>query len=311
VTVAPDGRYHMLASSWPMSLPFMAGYPICSRVIRAEAAGPAGPFTFRQVVLPDRGPDFWDGRATHNPQIHRVGDTWALFYIGTTFAGDRPATRAALSETGDLIERAYSRFRIGCATAPDPRGPWTRLDAPVLDVRPGKWDSTITTNPAVCVCRDGWLLMLYRSNTPGGCRLGAARAPRLGEPFERISDEPILADLAIEDPFVWQNAEGVYEMVAKDLSGRITGEFHAGVHAISDDGARWRLAGEPKAWSRTLRFADGTSRTFGHLERPYVLMGPSGEPVMLYLATAIPEGPFKKIDARLHDTWITAIPLEG
>jgi hypothetical protein len=40
-------------------------------------------------------------------------------------------------------------------------------------------------------------------------------------------------------------------------------------------------------------------------------MGPSGEPVMLYLATAIPEGPFKKIDARLHDTWITAIPLEG
>ncbi len=310
VVRGPGSKWSLFASSWPKSLGFMSSYPLCSQVIRAEADRPEGPFTFRQVVLPDRGEGFWDGRATHNPQVHRIGDRYGLFYIGTTFEGDRPASREALPAGGDLIARAYGGFRIGCATADSPEGPWQRQDSPVLDVRPGMWDASITTNPAVCACRDGSLLMLYRSNTPDGCRLGVARAADLGEPFERVGDGPILADLHIEDPFVWQDpVTGRFEMIAKDLSGRSTGEFHAGVHAVSPDGIDWRLAPEPKAYSRRLKMSDGTSRTFGHLERPYILFC-DGKMHTLYLATARPEGPFKQIEDRMHETWITAVGLD-
>jgi hypothetical protein len=289
----------------------MSSYPLCSQVIRAEADCPEGPFVFRQVILPERGAGFWDGRATHNPQVHRVGDRYALFYIGTTFEGSRPGSPEELQARREMIARAYGGLRVGCALADSPDGPWERLDRPILDVRPGKWDATITTNPAVCVCADGTLLMLYRSNTPSGCRLGVARGKRLGDPFERVCDGPILADLHIEDPFVWQDrASGRFEMIAKDLSGRSTGELDAGVHAISDDGVDWRLAPEPKAYSRTLEMADGTRQTLGHLERPYILFR-KGKMHMLYLATARAEGPFKQIECRMEETWITAIPLTG
>lgn len=42
----------------------------------------------------------------------------------------------------------------------------------------------------------------------------------------------------VEDPFVWKTAEG-YEMIAKDMTGKLVGEKHAGVHARSKDGLRW------------------------------------------------------------------------
>ncbi len=299
-------RYHMFASTWPKTFPFMLSYPINSHVIRAESDNPAGPFEFKEIVLGDRGEAFWDGRATHNPQVHRIGDCYVLFYIGTTFPGRRPGT---LEQVRTMKDIAYDKFRIGYAVADRPEGPWQRLDAPALDVRPEKWDSSITTNPAVCVCADGSLLMIYRSNTMQGCRLGIARAAALGEPFERLCDEPILTDLHLEDPFLWQDPQtGRFQMIAKDLSGKATGEFHAGVHASSEDGIHWSLAAEPQAYSRTLTYADGRRREVGHLERPYILFR-NGEPAMLYFATAIPEGPFIKIDDVNRHTWITGVPL--
>jgi hypothetical protein len=304
------GRYHLFASSWPKTLPFMASYPLNSRVVRAVADRPEGPFVYQEDALSDRGSRYWDGRALHNPQVHRIGNRFVLFYIGTTFEGDRPRTREELSRSAQLVEAAYNRFRIGCATAPSPEGPWTRLDEPVLDIRPGRWDTTITTNPSVCVCVDGSLLMIYRSNTPRGCRLGIALAAGLGDPFERLSDEPILTGMSLEDPFIWQDrTTGIFEMIAKDLSGRVCGEFHAGVHAVSHDGVHWKAAPEPKAYSRALRYADGSIRTVGHLERPFILFDENVSPVMLYFATTVPEGAFGSIDAVNKHTWITGVPL--
>ena len=72
----------------------------------------------------------------------------------------------------------------------------------------------------------------------------------------------------------------------------------------------WQLAPEPKAYSRTLEMADGTRRTFGHLERPCILLC-DGQMHTLYLATARPEGPFKQIEHQMQETWITAIDLVG
>jgi hypothetical protein len=49
------GRYHLFASSWPKTLPFMASYPLSSRIVRAVANRPEGPFIYQEDALGDRG----------------------------------------------------------------------------------------------------------------------------------------------------------------------------------------------------------------------------------------------------------------
>lgn len=290
-----DGRYHLFASRWPRSLPFFEGYIRASEIVRAVADTPTGPFEFDEIVLPARGRRHWDGLMTHNPTIHRWNGMFLLFYIGSS------------SET---IQDRYGRIRIGLATSPSVFGPWKRFDAPILEPRPGKWDSTIVTNPAPCVLPDGRILLIYRSNTPQGLRLGAAMAERFDRPFRRIADEPVIRFESghwVEDPYIW-HAGDHFEMLAKDCTG-ITGEGGAGLHARSDDGTNWQLTVQPQAYSRNLVWDDGSVETLGHLERPQLLLE-DGRPVCLYLAAA--DGPSDTKTAAWSDitrTWNVAIPL--
>jgi len=300
-----DGRYHMFASRWPKRYPFFEGYVFYSEVVRASADRPEGPYRFEEVVLPVRGENLWDGRMTHNPTLHKSGDTFLLYYIGSTYAGDAPGEEELRSGKAKL-GRSYDNIRIGLATAKSVRGPWVRRDRPILEPRPGKWDGKIVTNPAACVRRDGSVLLIYRSNTPQGLRLGAARAATFEGHYERISDEPVLqlpGGNFVEDPYIW-DAGGHFEMVAKDMTGGITGEKHAGVHALSDDGLNWRPAPQPKAYSRTVKWSDGAETTQGSLERPQLLFE-NGKPAYLFAATADGPGGFRAAS----NTWNLVIPL--
>ncbi len=122
----------------------------------------------------------------------------------------------------------------------------------------------------------------------------------------RISDQPVLrlgSGNAVEDPFVWWNGSGL-EMLAKDMTGGITGERHAGVHLTSSDGVHWALATPPKAYSRRVVWDDGTVTVQGSLERPQLLIE-NGRPTHLFAATA--DGPGGFDNARR--TWNMVIPL--
>lgn len=292
-----DGRYHMFASRWPQSLPFFAGYLRASEVVRAVADTPAGPFRFEEIALPTRGPRHWDGMMTHNPTIHRSGDTFLLFYIGATYQDP---------------ENCYGNIRIGLVTSRSVYGPWERRDRPVLEPRPGKWDSSVVTNPAPCVLRDDRILLVYRSNTPQGLRLGAALAADCESPFERIADEPVIrfeGKHYVEDPYIWQSGDH-FEMLAKDWTG-MTGESGAGVHAWSADMVHWQLMPRPQAYSRRVRWDDGTETEQGHLERPQLLVEEDGQPTHLYLATG--DGPpgFESMkQTAMTRTWNMVIPLQ-
>ncbi len=257
-----DGRYHMFASRWPKSLPFWAGYAVASEVVRAVSDTPIGPYEFEEVALPARGPEFWDGRLTHNPTIHRHGDTWLLYYIGSTHDGpERP--------DGDktTAHQSWNRICIGLATSKSVTGPWARRDEPVLTRSEDLWESGIVTNPAPCVHDDGSVLMIYRTSAGGRLALGAAKADDFDGPHRRVARiEPFNDTDFTEDPFIWRSGDG-YEMLAKDMLGGLTGERHAGVHALSDDGLSWRLADDPKAYSRTVTWSDGSRSTLGCLER--------------------------------------------
>lgn len=306
-----DGRYHLFASRWPKSLPFHPGWMTSSEIVRAVADRPSGPYEFQQVVLPARGAEWWDGRSTHNPSIARHGDTYVLFYMGSTHPFDDPAPGAPFPLAHPRAIVARSNKRIGVATATRLEGPWTRYGRPVLDTRPGTFYSFLTSNPAPVIHDDGSVLLLfkarrYEGTTHGRMMLGVARAPHYLGPYEVVGDEPVFSSTRfgeVEDPFVWKTAAG-YEMVAKDMTGRLAGEKHAAIHARSADGIQWALADPPKAWSRTLRFDDGQIETMGQLERPFLLIE-NGRPTFLFAAAGDGPGGF----ANMTESFNLAIPL--
>ena len=86
-------------------------------------------------------------------------------------------------------------------------------------------------------------------------------------------------------------------MLAKDLNGKTTGEYHSGAHFVSDDGIHWDFAG--KAYSRQVMTPDGGKITLGSLERPQLLFGKDGTPKALFAAMADGPGGFKNAD----NTW--------
>src|SRR5688572_17291506 len=145
VAKGDDGLFHMFVSRWPKRLPFHPGWMVASEIVHATSKTVEGPYKFSEVALPARGPQYWDGRSTHNPKIMRHGKTWVLFYMGSThpFAEvDRPET-LTLDSHYAVIGRANKR--IGVATASSPFGPWTRREVPVLPTKPGTFYSFLTS----------------------------------------------------------------------------------------------------------------------------------------------------------------------
>lgn len=305
-----DGRYHLFASVWPKTVAFTPNWLTNSRVVRAVADRPEGPYTYAEDVLPPRGDGFWDGKMTHNPTIHRCGSTYLLFYTGTTYDGPIPdGASEKLRHDSTLRRQARANQRIGLATAPSPTGPWTRPDRPILDVRPDKWDALLLTNAAPCVAADGSVLLLYKSTTHDRDTLkyGVARARQFRGPYERVGDAPIKwsddPKISYEDAFIWRE-DGEYRMIFNDMTGRLTGEDHAGGYATSPDGLSWKIGYTPKAYSRRVRWDDGTETVQGSLERPQLLIQ-DGRPTHLICATADGPGGF----ARASRTWSVVIPL--
>lgn len=134
-----------------------------SEIVRAVADRPEGPYTFAEVVLPARGPAYWDGMMTHNPHIVQYGKRYVLFYTGSThpFPDVSPDEPLALDDPRVIVAR--SRKRIGVAVADRVEGPWLRRDEPLLPTRPGMFDSYFTSNAAPVVHEDGSILLMYKS----------------------------------------------------------------------------------------------------------------------------------------------------
>jgi hypothetical protein len=200
----------------------------------------------------------------------------------------------------EIYEKVWNGKRIGVAVADTPLGPWKRADQPILEPRPGDWDGAITSNPAPVVHEDGSVLLIYKSapvpyparNQNRALHFGVASARHYLGPYERMnSGRPIAIrgtdNAHVEDPYIWKSG-GHYHMVAKIFSEGITGEREAGFYASSKDGVDWSLPAEAKAYSRTVSFADGTTRTQTKLERPQVLVR-DGKPTHIFFATADPE----------------------
>lgn len=310
-----DGRYHLFASRWPKTLPMHPGWLFQSEIVRAGASDPCGPYEFEEVVLPARGPAYWDGRSTHNPVITKWGDTYVLYYIGITYPFEDPTPGEPILTSDIRVQVARSNKRIGIATSKSIFGPWERKEAPILHTRPDQFDSYLVSNPAPCYNPDGSILLLYKARgykqPPYTGQLhtdmmfGVATSPHFSQPFQSVSRVPLFSGQAahLEDPFIWRTEQG-YEMIAKDMNGSICGEPFGGIHASSSNGSDWTLHKGELAYSRNILWDDGVTEQMGSLERPFLLFE-NGTPTHIFFATS--DGCNNFMDAT--ETWNMVIPL--
>ena len=94
-------------------------------------------------------------------------------------------------------------------------------------------------------------------------------------------------------------------MIAKDVSGTLCGEQIAGAYFESRNGIDWKVGVPPKAYSRTVRYADGHEETLGCLERPSLLFDERGHAVCLYGAVGRGGVSFHHIT----QSWNLALPI--
>jgi len=308
-----DGRYHMFASRWAKDIGF-GKWVTNSEIVRAVSDTPVGPYEFQEVALPMRGKEYFDGLVTHNPRIIKYREQYLLYYMGTSYDFEIPQTSEDVWADG-RAQTAWMNKRIGLAYSNSVKGPWRRMDKPILLPRPGKWDATITSNPAPAVNKNtGEILLIYKSSTDGlipPLLLGASKSGNMEGPYLRISEDPIFNfdtsetnENDVEDPYVWWAGDH-YELIMKDRFGHICGERGGGIHALSKDGVNWELAPSPYAYSKHILWDNGDMTHQNHFERPFLLVE-DGKPTHLFAATGL--GP-KEWD--FEKTWNMVIPLKS
>lgn len=309
-----DGRYHMFASRWPKTQPMHPGWLLQSEIVRAVSDTPCGPYEFQEVVLPARGPQYWDGRATHNPRILKTETGYVLYYTGIThpFADITEEDHLVHEDPRVIVARASKR--IGIATSKSIFGPWKRREEPIMPVRAAYFDNLLTSNAAPCLNEDGSVVMIYKAraykNPPyvgqlhGNMTIGIAWADSPEGPYRRGDGRVFADDVEIEDPFIWKTENG-YELIAKDMHGNICGEQFGGMYAHSADGQTWEIHRGELAYSRRVLWDDGKEELMGNMERPHILFE-NGKPTHMFFATS--DGTESFMDAT--KTWNMVIPLK-
>jgi len=279
-----NGKFHLFYSRWPRKLGHLA-WVTHSEIAHAVSDSPFGPWKHRDIALPARGTNFWDGSCTHNPTVIRIGGRFYLYYMGNY--GDR-----VLSKSLNWTHR--NRQRIGVAVADSPNGPWTRFDKPLVDTTPGFHDALCCNNPSVAVRPDGGVLMVYKAvGAQGKLPFGGpvvhcvATSDSPTGPFNKHPN-PIFVKEGVrfpaEDPFIWRSADR-YWAVVKDNAGHFTQCGYSLALWESPDGLDWKLAKHPLVTTPEVTWADGRRQKLTALERPQILFD-NGTPVALFCAAA-------------------------
>lgn len=309
VVQGENGQWHLFTTRWPDDTPYSPYWLYRTEIIHAISDRPQGPYTFVATCFPERVRNRWDGMACHNPQVVRWNGCWWMFYRGQTFDGPIPSRLHPEPDLSDRFWADWSRKAIGVARADSLDGPWHRLSAPIVAPRADRWDRLCASNPAPCILADGTTYLIYKTRSALGNSpflLGLARAPHPAGPYTRVGTGPILGtakDNNFEDPFLWHDGQR-FHLLAKDMSGVSTGENHAGLHAVSDDAVSWQVPVPGAAYSRRVRYEDGTQEHLGSFERPWLTFE-HGRPTWLFGSAADGPGGFWNATR----TWIAAVPV--
>ena len=245
-----DGKYHAIYSRWPKKRGHL-GWVTHSEVAHAVSDKLTGPYKFRNLVLPPRGTDFWDGSCTHNPHVIEHNGKFYLYHMGNHGSGYWNTTADTMMPKYKDAEWWVNRNnqRIGIAVSDDLNGEWKRFDKPLINI-----DSTrrMVSTPVVSIRPDGKFLMVYKyvkekEGIKGGrvVHVTALADSALG-PFKDTSIpfiETEASRFALDDHVEWfQN--GHYYCIGKDHDGSLT-PYDKGtmvLYTSDDEGLDWSLA---------------------------------------------------------------------
>lgn len=272
--IKADGEYHLFAARWPKGkdAKFPEGYRTSSEIVRATAKRPMGPYTFQEVVVGQRAGGFWDSLMTHNPTIHKIGDTFVLFYIGSD------------GHTMQAKSKGFQRM-IGYATAKSVRGPWRRVDRPIV--------AGDANNPAILVETSGAVKMMFRDAV---LRVSIATA-RTFDGIYTIANGDVWPRSRLEDFYLF-SVNGRYHLICEDNTSGVTGHERWGAHLVSANGIDgWAPFTPAVAYDHTLAFEDGSRLQCTRRERPQLLIE-NGR--ITHLITAVYDG---------KDSWSQPVAL--
>ena len=280
-----DGLYHLFYSRWKKEYGFLA-WVTHSEIAHAVSKRKEGPYEFSDLSLPPRGSGFWDGLNTHNPTIHKFGNSYYLYYTGNT--GDGKNMKKSLNATH------RNNQRIGVAVSQSPYGPWQRFDSPLIDVSADSLahDAKMIANPSVTQMPDGRFLMVYKAvgKRKGGiwggpvvhlCAIGDSPTG----PFVKHTTPIFTAngsDFPAEDPYIWCQ-DSVFYAIVKDMHGSFTNRGRSLALFYSNDGINWKPTQNTLVAVPEIAWNDGSKTKLAHLERPQLLIE-DGVPTMLFLA---------------------------
>lgn len=207
--VKVGSTYHLFASRWEKTGPFPEGYRQNSEIVRASSKSAEGPYIFEEVVIGERDSAYWDSNMAHNPTIHKIGDEYVLFYIGSDFTTKN-------KKTGTLLRR------VGYASSKSVYGPWTRSDKPVINYE--------SNNPAILVEEDK-VKLIYRDSE---LKVYIAESVNYKGPYKTLIDN-LWPECKLEDFYIFR-LKGQYHLICEDNTGGVSGHIRWGVHLFSSDG---------------------------------------------------------------------------
>ncbi len=265
-----DEKYHLYYSRWPRKLG-MNAWVTHSEVAHAVSDSPFGPFEFKNVALPARGENYWDGLVTHNPNIHFFNEKYFLYYMGNTGNGK--------AVPNELNWEHRNNQRIGVAVSDNPNGPWHRLNKPLIDVSPDSLahDALMVSNPTVTKTPDNRYILIYKAVAKKGkMPFGgpvvhlAAISDKPDGPFRKQMNPIFTArdfEFPAEDPYIWYEDSTCYAIV-KDMSGAFTNAGRSLALFCSDDGLNWEKAKHPLVSKLEIHWENGLKQKVHALERP-------------------------------------------
>ncbi len=243
--IKAGSKYQLFASRWKKDGPFPEGYRQNSEIVRASSDSPFGPYKFEEVVIGERDSSFWDSNMSHNPTIHKIGNEYVLFYIGSDFT--------TLNASGNLLRR------VGYATAMSINGPWIRSDKPVVNSE--------SNNPAILVEKD-CVKLVYRDSD---LKVYLAESDTYKGPFKVLNNN-LWPKCKLEDFYIFK-AANKYNIVCEDNVGEVSGHVRWGVRLFSDDGINnWQPYDPVVVYDHEIILEDNSVLKCIRRERPQFLI---------------------------------------
>jgi hypothetical protein len=238
--------YQLFASRWKKNGPFPEGYRQDSEIVRASSDKPEGPFKFEEIVIGERDSSYWDSNMAHNPTVHKIGDEYVLFYIGSDFSTYN-------NNNGTLLRR------VGYATSKSVSGPWQRSDKPVIDAE--------SNNPAILIDNDK-VKLVYRDSE---LKIFMAESDNFKGPYRTVNNN-LWPACRLEDFYLFKSA-GQYHIICEDNVGGVSGHVRWGVHLVSDDGIKvWAKNDPVVVYDHDILFEDNSVLHCVRRERPQLLV---------------------------------------